>query len=61
MKCKWQWERSPTFSFVSMEGVLLAASPVGSFLSCTGGFREVSQDGTASLDAGVVIAVVLSI
>lgn len=43
-----------------MEGVLLAISPVDRFLSCTGGFREVSQDGEASLGAGVATGVVVS-
>lgn len=60
MKCKRQQERSPTFSFVGMEGVLLATSSVGSSFSCTGGFMEVSQDGKASLGAGVATRVVVS-
>lgn len=61
MKCKWQGEKSLTFSFVSIEGVLLAISPVGSFVSCTGGFTEVSQDGEVSLGTGAATRVVVSI
>ena len=61
MKCKWEQEGSPTSSFIGMEGVLLAVSPTGGFFSCTGGFREVSQDGEASLGAAVVTGVVVSI
>lgn len=53
-------ERSPTFSFPGMEGVLLAAFSSGSIFSRTGGFKEVSQNGEISWGAEVETEVVVS-
>lgn len=56
-----QRETSPTFSSVGTERGPLAVSPMGRYCSCTGGFREVSQDREASLGTRVATRVVVSI
>lgn len=61
MKYKRQWERSPTFCFAIMEGVLLATPPTGGSSSSTRAFRAVSRDGQVSLGARVATEVVFSI
>lgn len=61
MKCKWQEERSPTFSLVGTEGVLLAVFPTGSFFSCVRDFTELSRDGKVALGTGVAPRVAVSI